>query len=1391
MAEVTSEQGLIEWPGDEGTIVVHRRERVFARWPDAQPIRLRPPPRPLDDDGQGLGWSIITPIVGSLSLVAFAFIIRNPIFLAVAFVVVVGMTLAVVGGRLASRRAQRRRWRLRRAHWLAHAAHVRQQAEQAAHQQIDALIATYPAPGDLRRSTAHDGSLWERRPGHADFLTVRLGTGPVPATAPIASELGADLAEADAELARYCEDLVRAHGAILGAPVTVDLARLSSLAASGPGAREAVCSILAQAAAACSPADVRIMGLVASPTSGWEWLKWLPHTRDLNAGEGFGRSRRGVTTDPAIFADLLATMVAERAVVEGDDERSAAARLAVLPHVLVVVEGYRPDGDLAQHRALRALLARGASYRVTVLLTVDDPAAVPRDCSATLTPRYDVTTDVATTGHSEAGHSEAGDGRWTFQVSGPEGRVTSGIVPDSWREETVDELARWMAPRVPGRESVTRRDAQVRLSELLGVQTMGELGAGPAWRPARSIYDAVPAEDLLVAPVGIDDDGNPVRLNLREAAHDGDGPHGVMVGATGSGKSELLRTMVAGLAATHPPEQLSILAIDFKGGTAFTGLDKLPHMVGLITNLEEDPALIDRMQASLDGEVQRRQALLVGAGVDNVTSYRALPTNESRETLPFLFVVIDEFSELLATRPDFITSLVAIGRLGRALGIHMLLATQRLDEGRLRGLDANLRYRIALRTFTAQDSRQILGSAIAHELPPLPGLGYLKVDSGTVRFKAALSTLPQRTPDRALSRDAVLVRPFDLGPGLRTAPTHVPAAAPRASNASSEPSSRTELEALTDRIVDQALDTPRPVWLPPLPQRLMLDQLWRHPGPSVTPSAGAVRFGLVDHPAQQRQDTLTLNPRSGHVAIVGSPQSGKSTALRSLALAAVHDRAPDDVQVYALDSGGGLAALDRLPHTGAVAMRHQLDASRRLLADLHAVAAERSTACREAGVSTLADLRVHPDVDTLLPHPLRADIWVLIDNVGILRSDLPDEEMQLGSLAATCLPLSIRFAIAAGRWFDIRPALLDAMGTRIELRLNDPNDSQISRPQARLLADLPGRGLVGGGHQMQIALPVISGPGASPEPNVGPGAGPGGAVEGAAGDEERTLVAVATATGLVYPGQQAPQVLPLPTRVTPAELPALTARSGRLAHRRESGDFLLAVHEHRMTSIAIDLLRPGGHLSVFGDRRTGKTTLLRRCIDHLADQHSPDDVAIHLVDLNRGLIEVADDKHVASYAFTMSQSQQLVADLLSMARDRLAPPDLTRQQLIDRSWWSGPEHVLVLDDYQLLIRGADGPLGPLADALSHAHDIGLHVLCARTVTGAARSMYETFGKRLAEMQPTLVLLPGESTEGPVAGGMTAREGPPGRANVLLPGGTPSVGQLLDRDHQPDRHEETR
>jgi S-DNA-T family DNA segregation ATPase FtsK/SpoIIIE len=834
----------------------------------------------------------------------------------------------------------------------------------------------------------------------------------------------------------------------------------------------------------------------------------------------------------------------------------------------------------------------------------------------------------------------------------------------------------------------------VGLFDLLGMTDAAAVDRHETWRPR-------PRRDHLRVPIGVDDDGQPVTLDLKESAFDGMGPHGLVVGATGSGKSELLRTLVLALATTHPPEALSLVLVDFKGGATFAGTARLPHVAGVITNLADDLALVDRMRDAMYGEQRRRQELLKQAGnlasVDDYNRRRA--AGERLAPLPSLLVVVDEFAELLASKPDFIDLFSTIGRLGRSLGIHLLLASQRLDEGRLRGLESSLRYRIGLRTFSPADSRAVLGADDAYTLPAEPGGGYLKVDADVLqRFKAAWVSAP----------------------------------------ASGDPLGPTVLDVAVGRLEDSGRRVHQ-VWLPPLDTAIPLDRI-----PQPTDAGGAaplsVAVGEQDRPEDQAKVPLVLNLAGGegNVAVVGATQSGKSTLLRTLVAAFALTHTPLEVQFYCVDCGGGsLLALDRLPHVGTVASRLDAERVRRLVVEIEGVLAFREELFRSAGIDSAHGLRARRAAGALDDSPL-GDVFLVIDGWARFRQEFEELEPVVLDLASRGLGYGVHVVVTGNRWPEIRSNLLDNLGTRLELRLHDPVDSAIDRrAAANIEADTPGRGLSRGALHFQAALPRVD--------------GIASAIDAAAG-LEHLVARVADA----WTGPAAPPVRLLPNRLAFTDLPAPGAGRG----------VPIGVAEDDLGPAHLDLLGADPHFVVFGDGESGKTNLLRLFLTGLIASQGPEHARIVVVDYRRTLLDAVPPGHLVGYAGAGPAAADLVSRVADVLASRLPPADLSARQLRDRSWWTGGEVYVVVDDYDLVTSPTGNPLLPLVEFVALGRDLGFHLVLTRRVAGAARAGFEPLMARLHEMGTPGLILSGDRQEGPVLGAHRASEQPPGRGLLV-------------------------
>ena len=429
----------------------------------------------------------------------------------------------------------------------------------------------------------------------------------------------------------------------------------------------------------------------------------------------------------------------------------------------------------------------------------------------------------------------------------------------------------------------------------------------------------------------------------------------------------------------------------------------------------------------------------------------------------------------------------------------------------------------------------------------------------------------------------------------------------------------------------------RPIWLPPLPVALTLGALETAP-----PQGRSLPLlGLVDLPRAQRQEPLVWDPRGagGNLGVAGAPQTGKSTLLVSLVLALVKRLGPDEAQFYCIDLGGGrLFDLDGLPHVGAVVGPGEAEAAARLLQDMRSVVAERASRRRTGGaaaavVASGTNKSGDEGGDDGGSEP---DVFVVVDNVAMLRQAMPELEPELSALATTGLHHGVHVVVSANRWFDIRPQLLDALGTKLELRLGDPAETLTKREAAKgLPVDRPGRGLTRDGELFQAALPSWS-----------PAPGPDGEVVAIA-----EAVAEANAAPCLV---RAPRVAALPESLTEWDVDALASDAGSGLSDRQAG-FLLGASEFRCHPVQVDLLAPGAHLAVYGDAGSGRTTVLVRALGDTLSRLGAEELTVHLVDPARGLIEFGEGAHVASYVTSATRAEKLARELADELSVRLPP----------------------------------------------------------------------------------------------------------------------------------------
>ncbi len=867
----------------EGHVHVNRPPRLL---PPATGLEVTLPRRPVlrERPRFPLLMTALPLVLGAVLLAVY----RNPMYLLFLLLSPLMLIANYLSDRASGRRgnselereyAEKRAAALRRAESAAvREEHARRQAAPDAAE----LLATVTGPRPR---------LWERRPDNEDFLAVRIGVGEFPSAVLVRDASEEDSVES------------RSHPPLSDVPLTVSLREAGVTGVAGPRAPvlRLARSVVAQVAGWHSHRDVQLVLLGDETTApDWHWARHLAHLLPLRGQQCrslVGWAPRQVHSRVAELTALL-------------DERQAAQRTASRrsspgPITLVVLDGAR---RLRAAPGVARLLEEGPGCGISVLCVDSDPESLPAECRATVL----------------LSDSHPGASVRTATSAPVDLHVTDGVSP-----QLASRFGRALAPL---RDATPDGDGasiptSARLLDVLGVDATDSAAIARGWRRRPRSTEAI---------IGAASGGR-FAIDLSR-----DGPHALVAGTTGAGKSELLQTLVASLAVVNRTDEMSFVLVDYKGGSAFRECAKLPHTVGMVTDL--DPQLTERALTSLSAELRRRERLLHDAGCKDIDDYLAGPAVSATgpRSLARLVLVIDEFATLVEELPDFVDGLVGIAQRGRSLGIHLVLATQRPSGAVRADIRANTSLRIALRVADPAESLDVIDVRDAASIPrDVPGRGYARVGTATV--------MPLQTArvagcdDRAEA--AVSVRPvswLDAGD------------APQSETRAVDERGVTDLERLVTAVTEAAASVsaaaaPSP-WLPPLPALLTRAQL---PPPG---SAAQIPIGLVDMPAEQRQAPYAVDLAGGrHVAVVGGARSGRTSVLRSLTAGVVERLTVADAHVFAIDSGSGaLVGLASAPHCGAVVSRDETGRGMRLLSRLAGEVARRQRLLREARVSSVA-----------------------------------------------------------------------------------------------------------------------------------------------------------------------------------------------------------------------------------------------------------------------------------------------------------------------------------------------------------------------------------------------------------------------------------------------------
>jgi S-DNA-T family DNA segregation ATPase FtsK/SpoIIIE len=522
------------------------------------------------------------------------------------------------------------------------------------------------------------------------------------------------------------------------------------------------------------------------------------------------------------------------------------------------------------------------------------------------------------------------------------------------------------------------------------------------------------------------------------------------------------------------------------------------------------------------------------------------------------------------------------------------------------------------------------------------------------------------------------------------------------------------------------------------------------------PGTLRVAVGVVGKPLEEWRDPLWLDLAGyvGNVAVVGEPQSGKSTTLRTLIMSLVLTHTPREAQFYCLDFGGGsLTSLRDLPHVGGVATWLDASSVRRTVAEMAQLVDGRKLRFAQSDIDSMATYRWARRSGRYADDPF-GDAFLVIDGWSSIRTDFEDLEPTITDIANHGLAYGVHVVATAARWTDFRPYVRDLFGTKLELRLSDPSGSLLNpRSAAKVPERSPGSGVAPNGLHLLVALPRID----SRQDTADLAAGQGEMVR---------------AVREAYRGPEAPPVRLLPANVSLDAMPRPSAKEAGLS-------IPIGLAETNLQPAWMDF-RTEPHALLFGAPGSGKSTFLRTLGRSIVDRNPPDKVRIIVVDYRRSLLADIPPSHLIGYGTSPNVTKDIIAQVCTVLRERMPGPSVTSERLRNRSWWHGPEVFVLVDDYDLVASGPTNPIAPLLEYLAQSRDVGLHLVVTRRSSGARQVMTEPVIQRLLELKQPRILLSGGSEEDPLLRSVRMGPQPPGRGWLVTRRGEGQEVQLANQ-----------
>ena len=912
--------------------------------------------------------------------------------------------------------------------------------EQLSRKQREGMFYHFPAIEDLTKMVKrYDSRIYEKTPLHFDFLAYRLGLGKVPTSYELKYGQEERSGKKDA-LEEEGYALFQAHQKIDNLPIVASLNR-GPVGYVGPRpiVLEQLQLLVAQLAVFHSYHDLTIIPIIPEEEKeSWDWMRWLPHAtlQDMNV-RSFVYNQR---TRDQVLNSLNQILKLRKAQKE---EEKANDTKIFHPHYVVLIT----DETLILDHVIMEFFREDPTELGCSIIYV-------ADVLSSLSENIQTVISIKDRNQGQLLLQEGVLRELDFQLD---------HFPEGYDKEAI---SRGLAPLKHIQQLKSSIPDSVTFLEMYQAETFNDLKVLSRWE------SHAPYQSLAV-PIGLRGKDDLVYLNLHEKAH---GPHGLIAGTTGSGKSETIQSYILSLAVNFHPHDVAFLLIDYKGGGMANLFKDLPHLLGTITNL--DGAQSMRALASINAEIHRRERLFGQYGVNHINQYqKKFKLGEATEPLPHLFLISDEFAELKVNQPDFIKELVSIARVGRSLGVHLILATQKPSGVVDDQIWSNSRFKLALKVADRGDSMEMLRTADAAEITQT-GRAYLQVGNNEVYelFQTAWSGADyQPEKDQLGIEDHTIYLINELGQyevlnqdlsGLDMAEEikEVP----------------TELDVIVQEInhlhQEEGIAAVAQPWLPPLKERITLDELDK-----VVPieawqkrTAPSVLIGVADIPQAQKQEAVAIDlSKDGNILLYGSPGTGKTTFLQTVAMDLARKQSPENLTMYLLDFGtNGLAPLSQLPHVADSLLLDQTEKIQKFIRIINRELDRRKKLLSEHGIGTIALYRE-------VTGKQEPTMVILMDSYESMKDEPYETDLfkLFMRISREGLSIGVHLIITASRQNNLRAQLYSNFKHQLTLPQNDISEVRGivgATPLAATMEDIKGRALMKRDEVdvVQFALPV-------------------------------------------------------------------------------------------------------------------------------------------------------------------------------------------------------------------------------------------------------------------------------------------------------------------------------